>query len=228
MLEIYRSRVLRRKCRYNKSPGSLRSIVSGNVWNIRAFFAIFKNTVNGDTRATANNSPHFPLFFNKSPHCICFHFSNVPLFCLVRDKKMLRKDVLKDGKNVPVPAAPSLRTASPWREMERVAVSSRRASTSSGMSSGSRRRRVTSPPPPPPWPPPPPGLVEAEYMNTEPYPCRDCRGSLTPPTSPTGPCAFKFYVYVNIPNTLPQNICLNVSCIGYKYSTRYLYFDAKV
>ena len=86
-----------------------------------------------------------------------------------------------------MPAAPSLSTASPWREMERVAVSSRRARTSSGMSSGSRRRRVTSPPPPPPWPPPPPGLVDAEYMNTDPYPCNDCNGSLTPPTSPTGP-----------------------------------------
>lgn len=89
--------------------------------------------------------------------------------------------------DLPVPAAPSLNTASLWREMERVAVSSRRARTSSGISSGSRRRRVTSPPPPPPWPPPPPGLVDAEYMNTDPYPCNDCNGSLTPPTSPTGP-----------------------------------------
>lgn len=70
--------------------------------------------------------------------------------------------------------------------MERVVVSSRRARTSSGMSSGSRRRRVTSPPPPLLWPLPPPGLVDAEYMNTDPYPCKDCKGSLTP-TSPTGP-----------------------------------------
>lgn len=90
-------------------------------------------------------------------------------------------------EDLPAPAAPSLNTASLWREMERVAVSSRRARTSSGISSGSRRRRVTSPPPPPPWPPPPPGLVDAEYMNTDPYPCNDCNGSLTPPTSPTGP-----------------------------------------
>lgn len=102
------------------------------------------------------------------------------------DSKKKKKERERGG-HLPVPAAPSLNTASLWREMERVAVSSRRARTSSGISSGSRRRRVTSPPPPPPWPPPPPGLVDAEYMNTDPYPCNDCNGSLTPPTSPTGP-----------------------------------------
>lgn len=101
-------------------------------------------------------------------------------------KERITRKKRKRG-DLPVPAAPSLNTASLWREMERVAVSSRRARTSSGISSGSRRRRVTSPPPPPPWPPPPPGLVDAEYMNTDPYPCNDCNGSLTPPTSPTGP-----------------------------------------
>lgn len=108
----------------------------------------------------------------------------------IKKERVTRRKKKKErerGGHLPVPAAPSLNTASLWREMERVAVSSRRARTSSGISSGSRRRRVTSPPPPPPWPPPPPGLVDAEYMNTDPYPCNDCNGSLTPPTSPTGP-----------------------------------------
>lgn len=124
-----------------------------------------KRIVSQDNRSTSEEFNFFFSYFDHGP----------------REKEQLIKE------DLPVPAAPSLRTASPWREMERVAVSSRRARTSSGMSSGSRRRRVTSPPPPPPWPLPPPGLVDAEYMNTDPYPCNDCNGSLTPPTSPTGP-----------------------------------------